>query len=535
MSKTLVLRNLGSSSIVVNDLGLFIAATSSLNIESFVSANRFAVHASQDLRSLLAAETLVLNDGASDIAVGDVTAYLDRFCVLDHQLTDDHIGDLPESRIADGNILARIGSNEVITGKWEFPGGIKLQADTALPTTVGDEGTIFYKTSDPSALYVSNGTAWIELVDASRFDPSTGHEHDGSDSAQVSHDNLVNITPDQHHNQKHSLDSSDDHIGTLSESKIADGAILARVAANETITGTYNFASGGIIVQTGATLPTGTIATGRLFWRDTGVAATRSLFVGDGNSWVEFIKSSIFSAHNHDGVNSPNVDHANLLNKGTNSHTVIDSHLAKTSDPHGSIMTVSGRVNTPEVRGTGGDLVFDAADAANTTIFLKNSGGGGLTVRVVGQLDVDGAVNHNGTEDLLVADNKIILNSNYVGASPNTNASIEVMRDTAGNAKLLWDESIDEWQAGIDATLYTFAFSDRAETVTGDWAFQGGLRVPFGANLPATASEAGIFWKTGTTDKLFVGDGVAWQEILLQSIFSAHTHKRHRCPCCRSQ
>ena len=193
------------------------------------------------------------------------------------------------------------------------------------------------------------------------------------------------------------------------------------------------------------------------------MAATRALYVGDGVSWVEFSKASDFSAHDHDGTDSPQVNHNNLLNKGTNTHAEIDAHLADTIDPHGSVMTVSGHINTPEVRGTGGDMIIDATDSSESIIYLKNSGAGGLVVRVVGTLEVDGTVNSYGTTDLLVEDNKIVLNSNYTGSTPSTDASFEVERGSAANAIIKWDEALDTWLAGVGTSLYKLAFSDRAE------------------------------------------------------------------------
>ena len=250
MAKNLILRNEGSSSVVVDDLGVFVPATSSLNINQLVNADRFAVYASQDLRDRITNGLLIINDGTSDIALANVEAFLERFCVLNHSIETDHFGDLPESRIADGNILARIDDDEIITGNWEFVNGVKIQTGTALPSTVLAAGSIFYKTSVPTGLYISDGDDWISIADASDFDPSTGHTHDGTDSPKVDHGDLDNVTANQHHDRDHALDGPT-HTGTLSESKIARPAlpILARTAEDETITGTYDFSAAQLFLK----------------------------------------------------------------------------------------------------------------------------------------------------------------------------------------------------------------------------------------------------------------------------------------------
>lgn len=513
MAKLLILKNNGAVSVSIDDLGVLIPASDQIDITSLVDAERFAVFASSDLRTKASTGDIVVNNGTSDILYADLETFLEQFCVLGHKLADDHIGDLPETRITNGSILARVADNETITGAWTFSGGITLQAGTALPGTVPAAGGVFYKT-DTSDLYVSNGTVWVQYAEIGDV---TSHTHDGTDSAQIDHADLTGVTANQHHNQIHDIDGAD-HTGTLSESKIANGAILARVADNETITGVYDFSSGGLIMQTGTTLPTGTIAEGRLFWK----TDTEQLYVGDGATWIEFLKSSLFTAHTHNGVNSPTISHTNLTDKGTNTHAQIDSHIAATTDPHGSVMTVTGKVVTPVLENSG-DITVDAKSADNTTIFLKNSGGGGFNVRIQGQLDVDGDVNSTLTQDLLVQDNKVVLNSSYAGSSPSIDASLEVERGTAANAQWLWNEASDAWQGGIAGNLNTVAYIDKAETISGAKTFTGAVVIEKGTELPASATDGRIFWKTDT-DTFYVGDGSAWLALQGAAAFASHDH-----------
>lgn len=89
--------------------------------------------------------------------------------------------------------------------------------------------------------------------------------------------------------EKYSIDIHDivsEHTGDLPETRVADGAIFPRLNAAETINGvwTFNSAAGGQLrIESGTTLPTGTIANGRMFW-DT---ALRRLYVGANGVWSD--------------------------------------------------------------------------------------------------------------------------------------------------------------------------------------------------------------------------------------------------------
>ena len=64
-------------------------------------------------------------------------------------------------------------------------------------------------------------------------------------------------------------------------------------------------------------------------------------------------------------------------------------------------------------------------------------------VVVTGDLTVNGTTTTVNTEEIKLADNFILLNSDYTGGAPTENAGIEVNRGTLTNAQIFWDETND--------------------------------------------------------------------------------------------
>lgn len=113
------------------------------------------------------------------------------------------------------------------------------------------------------------------------------------------------------------------------------------------------------------------------------------------------------------------------------------------------------------------------------------------TIFATGNVSIDGDLIVSGTtitklsEEVLIEDNIIILNSNETGA-PTQNAGIEIERGTSDNVQLIWNESTDKWQIEVDPVTSTYqniATEDYVEdgryaaTITGD-----GTSVSFAVN-----------------------------------------------------
>lgn len=69
---------------------------------------------------------------------------------------------------------------------------------------------------------------------------------------------------------------------------------------------------------------------------------------------------------------------------------------------------------------------------------------------VSGDLTVSGTTTTVNTETINLADNQIVLNSNFTGATPTENGGIEIERGDEANKTLVWDETNDKWTVGSE-------------------------------------------------------------------------------------
>jgi hypothetical protein len=74
------------------------------------------------------------------------------------------------------------------------------------------------------------------------------------------------------------------------------------------------------------------------------------------------------------------------------------------------------------------------------------------TLTVQGNLNVSGTLNHLNTEELLIEDHTLTLNSTWSGA-PTEDATIAVERGSSADAWIVWSEGSDQWQAGISGAM----------------------------------------------------------------------------------
>jgi hypothetical protein len=131
---------------------------------------------------------------------------------------------------------------------------------------------------------------------------------------------------------------------------------------------------------------------------------------------------------------------------GVNSSTIVLTDSLSGTDS----VTISGTTNEIQVTESGDTITIGLPDDVNVTNNLV----------VGGNLTVNGTVTTVNTEQILLADNIITLNSNATGTATES-AGIEVERGDDPNRSLRWNESIDKWEIqASDGIFYAISYVD---------------------------------------------------------------------------
>jgi len=156
----------------------------------------------------------------------------------------------------------------------------------------------------------------------------------------------------------------------------------------------------------------------------------------------------------------------------------IGQPVATSDSPTFAAITITG-----DAAVNGGDLTTTSTGTAtlfNTNATTLNIGGAATTIGigaatgnttvnnnliVSGNLTVSGSVTTLDTQQLIVEDNIIVLNSN-VTTSPSLDAGLEVERGTSTNVSILWNETSDLWTVTNDGTNYAQIARKYAATIS---------------------------------------------------------------------
>ena len=118
----------------------------------------------------------------------------------------------------------------------------------------------------------------------------------------------------------------------------------------------------------------------------------------------------------------------------------------------------NNRILTTADEGSGNGLDADTVDGLEGSQFVRSDVSDTMAgsynilndLTIQGDLTVSGNTTTVNTEEILLADNTITLNSNYTGSNPTENAGIEVERGTLNNPKIIWNETQDYWQLEVN-------------------------------------------------------------------------------------
>jgi hypothetical protein len=154
------------------------------------------------------------------------------------------------------------------------------------------------------------------------------------------------------------------------------------------------------------------------------------------------------------------------INAGSNSASVTfaggtgistDASSGTVTITNDGVVDITGTTNEIEVSASVGSVIVGLPDNVKITEDLEV--GGDLTV--AGDLTVSGSVTFLDTEHLRVKDNIITLNYGIsASVAPTLDAGIEVARGSASTVSLIWNETLDTWQATRDGSTFNSIILD---------------------------------------------------------------------------
>jgi hypothetical protein len=132
-----------------------------------------------------------------------------------------------------------------------------------------------------------------------------------------------------------------------------------------------------------------------------------------------------------------------VANGGTGATSLNNLITLGTHTTGNYVAGIAGTSNEITVSGSG-------SESASVTISLPDDVTIGRDLVVTRNLTVSGTTTTINTDEINIADNQIVLNSDFTGSSPTESAGIEVERGTQTNKSLQWNESDDKWTVGSE-------------------------------------------------------------------------------------
>jgi len=126
--------------------------------------------------------------------------------------------------------------------------------------------------------------------------------------------------------------------------------------------------------------------------------------------------------------------------------SLSSGHVTLKNATTGAVLAINGTSNEVNVSRTNGTVTVGLPDDVTVSGQLNV----GENVVISGNLTVSGTTTTVNTETVNIADNLIVLNSNYGGSSPTENGGIVIERGTQTNKQFIWNETRDLWEVDDD-------------------------------------------------------------------------------------
>ena len=241
--------------------------------------------------------------------------------------------------------------------------------------------------------------------------------------------------------------------GTVTSAMIADGTIVnADISSSaEIVDSKLATISTAGKVSNSATTATATAGNSTIVARDASgnfAAGTITAALSGNASTATTLATTRAIQISGDVTGTANFDGSAAINIVT---TIAADSVALGTDTTGSYVASL-------VAGTGVTLTNNSGEGATPTVAIGQAVGTSDSVTfdnltISGNLTVSGTTTTVNTNEILLEDNIITLNSGITGA-PSTDAGIEVERGTSANVKLIFNETTDKWQTTNDGSAY---------------------------------------------------------------------------------
>ena len=133
---------------------------------------------------------------------------------------------------------------------------------------------------------------------------------------------------------------------------------------------------------------------------------------------------------------------------------------------------------------------------ADTNLTLSANGTGIVTVNdaltVTGNLIVSGTTTTVNSETISLADNIIVLNSNFTSGTPSEDTGFSVLRGGSATKSFIWDESEDKWSVGSETMVAGTFEGNLTGNVTGNVTGSSGSTTGNAATATALATSRTI-------------------------------------------